>query len=79
MAQMWLHRIKGLKDKHHESGERWGKKKRDMSGWGGLAFYLFFFFWVFLALELQLSEGLTLFIWGTLAYLFVWLWVKFVD
>lgn len=79
VAQMWLNRIKDLKDQPHESGERWGKKKRDMLGWGGLALYLLLFFWVFLALELQLSKDLALFIWGILAYLFVWFWVKFVD
>lgn len=79
LAQSWLNRMKDLKAQPHESGERWGKKKRDMSGWGGLAFYLLIFFWVFWALELQLSEDLTLFIWGTLAYFFAWLWIKFVD
>ncbi len=79
LAQSWLNRLKDLKGQPHESGKRWGKKKRDMSGWGSLALYLLLFFLVFLALELQLSENLALFIWATLAYLFVWLWVKFVE
>ena len=81
-VQHWLNSIKDIKDRPHESGEwrsKWEKEEARKKPWGSLAFYLLFIFVVFLALELQLSEDLTLLIWGALAYLFVWLWVKFIE